>query len=132
MFTRVQNRFLRYLLILIYSIVLITCAVQLIFLGLFGYSPTRADIIMSTLNVASDVYTADSVLIGSYFEDDRDPVPYDSISQHVLDALIAIDDVRFYEHSRVDVLGLISGTLTTIKGDPRWASTISQQLAKSL
>src|SRR5690606_40615313 len=59
MFTRVRNRFLRYLLILIYSIVLITCAVQLNFLGLFGYSPTRADIIMPTLNVASEVYTAE-------------------------------------------------------------------------
>lgn len=132
MFTRVRNRFLRYLLILIYSIVLITCAVQLNFLGLFGYSPTRADIIMPTLNVASEVYTADSVLIGRYFEEDRDPVPYDSISQHVLDALIATEDVRFYEHSGVDVLGLISGALSTIKGDPRGASTISQQLAKNL
>src|SRR5690606_30577797 len=99
---------------------------------LFGYSPTRADIIMPTLNVASEVYTADSVLIGRYFEEDRDPVPYDSISQHVLDALIATEDVRFYEHSGVDGLGLISGALSTIKGDPRGARTISQQLAKNL
>src|SRR5690606_19959033 len=59
-------------------------------------------------------------------------VPYDSISQHVLDALIATEDVRFYEHSGVDVLGLISGALSTIKGDPRGASTITQQLAKNL
>jgi penicillin-binding protein 1A len=118
--------------ILIYGIILFTCALQLNFMGLFGYSPTERDIVMPTLNVASEVYTADSVLIGRYFEEDRDPVPYDSISQHVLDALIATEDIRFYEHSGVDILGLISGAISTIKGDPRGASTISQQLAKNL
>jgi penicillin-binding protein 1A len=49
-----------------------------------------------------------------------------------LDALIATEDIRFYEHSGVDILGLISGAISTIKGDPRGASTISQQLAKNL
>ncbi|WP_317126623.1 transglycosylase domain-containing protein [Sphingobacterium yanglingense] len=82
---------------------------QLNFLGLFGYSPTKNDIVMPTLNVASEVYTADSVLIGRYFEEDRDPVPFDSISKHVLDALIATEDVRFYKHNGVDFMGLISG-----------------------
>ncbi len=132
MFRRVKNKFLRYLLILIYSAVLITCAVQLNFLGLFGYSPTKKDIVLPTLNVASEVYTADSVLIGRYFEEDRDPVPYDSISPHVLQALIATEDIRFYEHSGVDFFGLIAGAVSTIKGDPRGASTITQQLAKNL
>lgn len=132
MFRRVKNKFLRYLLLLIYSVVLFTCAVQLNFLGLFGYSPTKKDIVMPTLNVASEVYTADSVLIGRYFEEDRDPVPYDSISSHIREALIATEDVRFYEHSGVDLMGLISGAVSTIKGDPRGASTITQQLAKNL
>lgn len=132
MFARIKNRLLRYILILAYCIILGTCAVQLNFLGLFGYSPTQKDIVAPTFNVASEVYTADSVLIGRYFEEDRDPVPYDSISSHVLDALIATEDIRFYEHSGVDLLGLISGAVSTIKGDPRGASTISQQLAKNL
>nr|WP_164112458.1 MULTISPECIES: transglycosylase domain-containing protein [unclassified Sphingobacterium] len=132
MFRRVKNRFLRYILIVIYSIILFTCAVQLNFLGLFGYSPTKKDIVMPTLNVASELYTADSVLIGRYFEEDRDPVPFDSISKHVLDALIATEDIRFYKHNGVDFLGLVSGAVSTLKGDPRGASTITQQLAKNL
>ncbi|NGM61649.1 penicillin-binding protein [Sphingobacterium sp. SGG-5] len=132
MFRRVKNKFLRYALLLIYSVVLFTCAVQLNFLGLFGYSPTKRDIVLPTLNVASEVYTADSVLIGRYFEEDRDPVPYDSISPHVLQALIATEDIRFYEHSGVDFFGLIAGAVSTLKGDPRGASTITQQLAKNL
>src|SRR5690606_40128981 len=64
MFRRVKNKFLRCILLLMYGVLLITCAVQLNFLGLFGYSPTKRDIVLPTLNVASEVYTADSVLIG--------------------------------------------------------------------
>lgn len=132
MFRSVKNKFLRYAIISVYSIVLFTCAVQLNFLGLFGYSPTKKDILEPTLNRASELYTADSVLIGRYFEEDRDPVPFDSISPHVLDALIATEDIRFYKHNGVDFMGLVSGALSTIKGDPRGASTITQQLAKNL
>lgn len=132
MFRRVKNRLLRYLIIGIYFIVLITSAVQLNFLGLFGYSPTEKDIIMPTLNVASEVYTADSVLIGRYFEEDRDPVSFDSISPNVINALISTEDIRFYKHNGVDFLGLASGVVSTIKGDQRGASTITQQLAKNL
>lgn len=87
---------------------------------------------MPTLNVASELYTADSVLIGRYFEEDRDPVPFDSISKHVLDALIATEDIRFYKHNGVDFMGLVSGAISTLRGDPRGASTITQQLAKNL
>jgi len=104
MFKRIKNRILRFVVIAIYSLVLFTCAIQLNFLGLFGYSPTKKDIVMPTLNVASELYTADSVLIGRYFEEDRDPVPYDSISHHVLNALIATEDVRFYQHMLIELL----------------------------
>ncbi|TCV19914.1 penicillin-binding protein 1A [Sphingobacterium alimentarium] len=132
MFRRVKNRFLRYIIIGLYSIVLLTCAVQLNFLWLFGYSPTKKDIVMPTLNVASELYTADSVLIGRYFDEDRDPVAFDSISPHIIDALIATEDIRFYKHKGVDFLGLASGIISTIKGDQRGGSTITQQLAKNL
>lgn len=132
MFRRVKNRFLRYIIIGLYSIVLLTCAVHLNFLWLFGYSPTKKDIVMPTLNVASELYTADSVLIGRYFDEDRDPVAFDSISPHIIDALIATEDIRFYKHKGVDFLGLASGIISTIKGDQRGGSTITQQLAKNL
>ncbi len=132
MFRRVKNKLLRFIIISIYFIILFTCAVQINFLGLFGYSPTERDIVMPSLNMASEVYTADSVLIGRYFEEDRDPVPFDSISKHVIDALIATEDIRFYKHKGVDFMGLVSGAVSTLKGDPRGASTITQQLAKNL
>src|SRR5690606_18381199 len=132
MFRRVKNKVLRYLLIVVYSLVLLVCAVQLNFLWLFGYSPTKKDIVLPTLHISSELYTADSVLIGRYFEEDRDPVSYDSISENILHALVATEDARFYKHSGVDFIGLFSSVVSTLKGDRRGGSTITQQLAKNL
>ncbi|MHC8949297.1 penicillin-binding protein 1A [Sphingobacterium hungaricum] len=132
MFRRIKNKFLRYLVIAIYLIILFTCAVQINFLGLFGYSPTKKDIVLPNLNVSSELYTADSVLIGRYFKEDRDPVPYDSISPNVLEALVATEDVRFYKHNGVDFYGVVAGAFGAISGNGRGASTITQQLAKNL
>lgn len=132
MFKRVKNKVVRYILIAVYSLVILLCAVQLNFLWLFGYSPTKKDIVLPTLHVSSELYTADSVLIGRYFLEDRDPVPYDSISENILNALIATEDVRFYKHKGVDFIGLFSSIVSTLSGDKRGGSTITQQLAKNL
>lgn len=132
MFKRVKNKVVRYVLIAVYSLIVLVCAVQLNFLWLFGYSPTKKDIVLPTLNISSELYTADSVLIGRYFEEDRDPVGYDSISENILNALIATEDVRFYKHNGVDFIGLFSSAISTLRGDKRGGSTITQQLAKNL
>lgn len=132
MFKRVRNKFLRIALIVIYFIVLFTCAVQINFLGLFGSSPTKKEILLPELNVSSELFTADSVLIGRYYKQDRDPVPYDSISKNIINALIATEDVRFMRHHGVDFLGLFGGLFSTLSGSDRGASTITQQLAKNL
>lgn len=84
------------------------------------------------LNVSSELYTADSVLLGRYYKQDRDPVPFDSISENITNALIATEDVRFYKHHGVDFVGLFGGIVSTISGSDRGASTITQQLAKNL
>nr|WP_234993250.1 transglycosylase domain-containing protein [Sphingobacterium lactis] len=84
------------------------------------------------LNVSSELYTADSVLLGRYYKQDRDPVPFDSISKNITNALIATEDVRFYKHHGVDFVGLFGGIVSTISGSDRGASTITQQLAKNL
>lgn len=132
MFRRIKNRILRYLVIAIYFVIVLVCAIQLNFLWLFGYSPTKKDIIMPSVNISTELYTADSVLIGRYFDEDRNPIPFDSIPKTVVNALIATEDVRFYQHNGVDFLGLGSGIISTLKGDKRGASTITQQLAKNL
>lgn len=132
MFRRVRNKFLRIALIVIYFIILFTCAVQINFLGLFGSSPTKKEILLPELNVSSELFTADSVLIGRYYKQDRDPVPYDSISPNIVNALIATEDVRFRKHHGVDFIGLFGGVFSTLSGSDRGVSTITQQLAKNL
>jgi len=132
MFKEIKNKIFRYFIILIYFIVIAVCAVEINFLWLFGYSPNREDIQMPQLNTASELYTADSVLLGKYYTENRSLVVYDSISKNVIDALIATEDIRFFRHSGVDFKAVASSVLSTAQGDKRGASTITQQLAKNL
>ncbi len=84
------------------------------------------------MRIASELYTADGKLIGRYYKENRTPVEYEKISKSVIDALVATEDVRFFQHSGVDVRSLVSSTISTATGDRRGASTITQQLAKNL
>jgi penicillin-binding protein 1A len=132
MFRRIKNKPLRYSLITLYFIVLFFCALELNFLWLFGYSPTIKDIKTPVLNIVSELYTSDGKLIGKYYKENRTPIPYDSISPAVIDALVATEDIRFYKHSGVDIRAFASSIVSTATGDRRGASTITQQLAKNL
>lgn len=85
--------------------------------------------------VASEVYTADSILIGRYFVQDRTQVKFQDISPLVIDALIATEDVRFYQHSGIDYRSLGRVLIKSILLQDESAgggSTITQQLAKNL
>lgn len=132
MFRRISNKPLRYILILIYFILLTFFAIELNFLGLFGYSPNIRDIKSPNMRLPSELYTADGKLIGRYYKENRTPVEYNKIAPSVIDALIATEDVRFYKHSGIDVRSMVSSLVSTVSGDRRGASTITQQLAKNL
>ncbi len=85
--------------------------------------------------LATTVYSADGKLLSKYFLKNRTSVPLDSVSQHVIDALIATEDADFYDHwgfnSRRFVIAMIENVVTMRK---QWhgASTITQQLARNL
>jgi penicillin-binding protein 1A len=132
MFRRIKNTRLRYAAITLYFIVIFFCALEINFLWLFGYSPSRRDIKAPNMNVVSELYSSDGKLIGKYFKENRTPVEYDSIAPAIVDALVATEDVRFYKHSGIDIRSLISSIISTATGDRRGASTITQQLAKNL
>ncbi len=132
MFRKIKNKPLRYLVIFVYFIILSFCAIELNFLWLFGYSPTIRDIKTPNMRLPSELYTADGKLIGRYYKENRTPVDYKDISPAVINALIATEDARFFSHSGIDVRSLASSIFSTIAGDGRGASTITQQLAKNL
>jgi penicillin-binding protein 1A len=132
MFREIGNRFIRYTLIFIFSVIMFFCALQLNFLWLFGYSPSYHDIKTPTQRVGSELYTSDGKLIGRYFKENRTPVDFKEISPSVVNALIATEDVRFYQHIGIDFRSLLSSGISTATGDKRGGSTITQQLAKNL
>lgn len=86
-------------------------------------------------DVASEVYSADSVLLGRYFIEDRTEVRYDEIAPAVIDALISTEDIRFYNHEGIDFKSLGRVLVKSILLQDESAgggSTLTQQLAKNL
>lgn len=107
-------------------------ALQMNFLWLFGSSPSLSSIANPDLSVASEVWSADSVLLGRYWVEDRIPVVREQVPQVLVDALIATEDARFYQHSGVDLVAPFAILWSAAKGDARGGSTLTQQLAKNL
>jgi penicillin-binding protein 1A len=85
--------------------------------------------------VASEVFSADSVLLGRYYTQDRTEVRYEDIAPVVFDALQATEDIRFYEHEGVDYISLGRVLVKSIIQQDESSgggSTITQQLSKNL
>jgi penicillin-binding protein 1A len=85
--------------------------------------------------VASEIYSADSVLLGRYYIQDRTEVKFDDIAQSVKEALIATEDARFYKHEGVDYRSLGRVIVKSIIQQDESAgggSTLTQQLSKNL
>jgi len=107
--------------------------VDLNFLWLFGKSPGFSQIKNPSTNQASEIYSADGVLIGKFFNENRTPVKYEDVNPAFWKALIDTEDERFYSHHGIDVIGLFAAAKDAIlRNDARGASTITQQLAKNM
>ncbi len=106
-----------------------------IYWGAWGKLPTKNDLSDFQYQRASEVYTADSVLIGKYYLYDRQPITFENIPKHVLNALVAIEDERFYEHSGIDYPSFARVAIKTVLMQDQSSgggSTLTQQLAKNL
>jgi penicillin-binding protein 1A len=122
----------RNLLVCVLFFMLFLFLIDIYFLWLFGQSPSLDELEDPYLQSASELYTADGVLLGRYYTENRSPVDYDQISPIMVKALVATEDVRFYEHTGIDWQSIPSIIIYAAKGDNRGGSTITQQLAKNL
>lgn len=109
-------------------------AIVLLFLlaswGVFGEMPDHTVLENPKTNLATEIMSSDGKTLGKfYFNDNRTPVGYEDLSQHLIDALIATEDERFNDHAGIDARGLLRAIAKPGSGG---ASTISQQLAKQL
>lgn len=82
--------------------------------------------------IASEVRSRDGVVLDKYYTENRTWVRYDNISPHVVDALVATEDHRFFEHWGMDMIRTLAIPYHVLRGNPQGGSTISQQLARNL
>lgn len=100
-------------------------------MGAFGEMPDHTVLENPKTNLATEIISSDGVTLGKfYFNDNRTPVGYNELPEHLVNALIATEDARFKTHSGIDARGTLRAVFKAGKGGG--ASTISQQLAKQL
>ena len=109
-------------------------AVVLVFLlaswGVFGKLPTFEELENPESNLATEILSSDGKTLGKFYNENRTPVKYDDLPQNLIDAVVATEDRRFYDHSGIDVRG--TARAVAYMGSKGGASTITQQLAKLL
>lgn len=93
--------------------------------------PTFEDLENPNTNLATEIISADGQLLGNYYIENRTNVSYEELSPYLINALIAIEDYRFYEHSGIDQKALFRVAIGLLTGTERGGgSTLTQQLAK--
>ncbi len=98
--------------------------------GVFGALPTFEELENPQKNLATEVISADGVTLGKYAYQNRTPVGFKDLPDNLVQALVATEDERFYDHSGIDFRGTARAVAKLGKGGG--ASTITQQLAKNL
>ena len=99
--------------------------------GLLGKMPKFRQLENPKTNLATQIFSADNKVIGKfYYNDNRTPLYYEEIPKNLIDALIATEDERFYDHSGIDLRSTLRAVVYL--GEKGGASTVSQQLARQL
>lgn len=106
-----------------------------IYWGVFGKIPTQKELANLTQVEASQLYGEKGKLIGKYFITDREAISFTDLPENLIHALIATEDVRFYEHKGIDQRSLMRVFFKTLlqgKRSSGGGSTLTLQLAKNL
>ena len=98
--------------------------------GLFGSMPSFVDLENPDSNLATEIISSDGVILGKYFEQNRSQLKYSDLPKSLVQALVATEDERFYDHSGIDGRGTLRAIVSL--GTSGGASTLTQQLAKQL
>ena len=128
------HNYIKWLWIFLLSpILIIFLLVTLIGIGVFGDLPHVEELVNPKNNLATVVYSGDMKIIGKYYSENRVNVNFKQLDNDLVEALVATEDARFYEHSGVDIKALVRSFVGAFTGGNKGGgSTISQQLAKMM
>ncbi|MUP45182.1 penicillin-binding protein [Gramella sp. BOM4] len=112
------------------GIIAIVCIFLLAGWGVFGKMPTFEELENPETNLATEIFSSDGKTLGKYYSENRTPVKYEDLPDHLVQALVATEDERFYQHAGIDAKGTLRAAV--FLGTRGGASTITQQLAKQL
>lgn len=98
--------------------------------GLLGSMPSFEDLENPNSSLATEIISADGVTIGKFYNENRTSIKYSDLPKHLVDALVATEDERFYQHSGIDGRRTLGAAVKL--GSDGGASTLTQQLAKLL
>ncbi|PWE00535.1 penicillin-binding protein 1A [Marinilabilia rubra] len=133
---RFRNWLLKSLLkLFIAGVAFLAIFLSLVYIGLFGKIPDTYQLSKIRNHSASEVYSSDGEMIGKFYVENRRSIENSNISEHVINALVATEDSRFFEHKGLDYISMGRVLVhSVLLGDRAQGggSTISQQLAKNL
>jgi len=101
--------------------------------GWFGHMPSFEELENPDRNLASEIYSSDGYLLGTYYIENRSDINFNDLPPHLVQALLATEDIRFRKHAGVDIKALGRVTYGLMTGNySGGGSTLTQQLAKNL
>lgn len=121
--------------IFLFGVLSVTLFFVLLANGTLGFMPTFEELENPKSNLSTEIITADAVVIGKYFQENRSQIEYEQLSPYLVKALVATEDERFYNHPGIDLRGLgrvLFRTVIMRQQSSGGGSTITQQLAKLL
>lgn len=104
-------------------------------MDMFGELPDTAELENPKYNLATEIYSSDMKVLGKFYAENRSAAKFKEIDSNLINALVATEDARFFEHSGVDFRGLVRVIVRTVIGGDEsggGGSTVTQQLAKML
>jgi penicillin-binding protein 1A len=137
--SKVENKYKIYILafwgMIIIPLILLITLFTLISFDKMGFMPSFEQLENPKNNLASEVYSFDGELLGKYYFENRSFVHYNDLSPHLVNCLVAAEDIRFTKHAGIDARSLARVIFKTIilgQSAAGGGSTITQQLAKNL
>lgn len=126
-------KFIKYLWIGLFAgLLLFSVFIYLLATNKIGSLPPLEELENPKTLLASEILAEDGSMLGKYYFQNRSNANYEDLSQQLINALIATEDIRFYNHSGIDNKRLFTIIFYNLTGKRQGGSTITQQLAKNL